>query len=197
MDMYRQNRKNKSFKWVISITMVLSLLCSCKLYDGNAKRMGNFSLRLDKSGNRAMVESWTWSGDLNDTLIEIPDKFEDKATIDAIGGSTGANASLQKFTILPGPDVLFRNGSGYAEDMEVPSVVFTFRIGKNIQEINVNFTEAAYAQVVTKDGSTTLYKVYIRVECSEENPVYYSENGKLYLRDRDILVTSFPYPEST
>ena len=191
-----QKRTFKTSGFIMALIMILSLLCSCDLYNGNEKKAGNFSLRLNASGDRAMVESWTWSGDLNDTVIEIPERYEDKATIDAIGGSIGANASIQMFTILPGSGVNFRNESGYEDYPGLKDIVFTLKIGKSIQEINVDFTKCMYAQISEKDGSTAIYRILVQVECSEDNQVFYSKDGKLYRRDRDSLVSAIPYPES-
>lgn len=191
-----KKRTTKNRGCFMALIMIVSLLCSCDLYSGNAKKIGKFSLRLNAAGDQAMVESWTWSGDLNDTVIEVPDKFEEKTTINALGGAVGANASLQMFTILPDSDVQFRNGSGYDEDPTVKDIVFTLKLGKSIHEINVDFTKSAYAQVSSKDGSTAIYRILIQVECSEENQTFYSKDGKLYRRDGNSLVSSIPYPES-
>jgi hypothetical protein len=178
---------------MMAIAMCLVLLCSCNLYDGKEKKLGGLSLRLNSAGDRAMVESWTWSGNLEDTLIEIPDMYEKTATIDALGGSVGANASIQMFTIRSESGVQFKAES--SKDQAVGDLVFTLKLGKNIRALDVDFSKSQFAQVTAKDGSSGIYRICIRVECSDENQTFYSKDGKLYRRNGDTLVTGIPYPQ--
>ena len=195
MNINKQNRRKSIVVSIMAIAMCLALLCSCNLYDGKEKTIGGLSLRLNSTEDRAMVESWTWSGDLEDTVIEIPDMYENTARIDALGGSVGANASKQMFTIVPDSGVNFKGAADYPDDKASGDIVFTLKLGKNIHSLDVDFSSSAFALVPTKDGSSTIYRIYVNVDCSDENETFYSEDGKLYRRSGDTLVTDIPYPQ--
>ena len=192
------NKLNESKRIVVlmmAIVMCLSLLCSCNLYDGKEKRVDGFSLRLNSSGDRAMVESWTWSGDLDDTIIEIPDMYDNTAKIDALGGAVGANAAKNMFTIIPDSGVNFKSSKEYSADPATEDIVFTLKLGKNIHSLDVDFSECAFVQVPAKNGAYEIYRICITLECSDENEAFYSEDGKLYRRSGNTLVSEFPYPQ--
>ncbi len=147
-----------------------------------------------------MAESWKWSGDLEDTIIEIPDTDGDKTLIDRLGGPIGSNAPMTAFRIETNCDELYQGDDApkYSFDVSFDTVTFTLKLGKNISSItsvhgNTNSQTNQYIAIENEDGSVTFYKVLFKAECSDENKTFYSKDGKLYLKKDDSLSTSLLY----
>lgn len=184
----------------VMMGMILIMLCACRFYNGPTKELGKLTIRLDSEGKRAMAVEWNWSGDPEDTLIEIPDTDGDKVLIDRLGGPIGSNAPVTAFRVATNCDELYQGEdvSKYDFDVSFDTVTFTLKLGKNISSItcvhgNTNSKSNQYIAVKNDDGSVTFYNVLFRVECSDENKTFYSKDGKLYLKKDDSLDSSLRY----
>ena len=74
----------------------------------------------------------------------------------------------------------------------ITELVFRLHIGKNINTI-----EYVAMDVYTntdKNGNTTYYRPVVYITCAEDNPHFYSKDGKLYDKKADEVVTAFAYP---
>lgn len=192
----------KRFTLMVAVMMIMAILCACDVYSGGTKTEGNFTYRFNEGKTRAMVSSWKWDGDLNNTVIEIPDEV-DSAQIDALGGSTGTNAPRDPFEIETDYKISFSfNGPDkfYGDNISFDDVVFTLKIGKNVKNIRTSYTNRDddirnYAPIQKEDGSWVIYRIYFEVICDEENKSLYSENGKVSAKSGSPTINLLPYLE--
>ena len=152
---------------------------------------GNYAGR-DK-GN-AYVGALTYDGKNKEFII--PDEYKGRK-ITALGGYHG--------TGLPCPfgiDIVSALVEEYtcyvkivADDdsnaRHVP-IDFTVRLGRNVSEL-VNVRGKEYCQVTDSDAKTVLIYAVYHFEVDEDNPVFYSDGGKLYYRKDGSLVDEFLY----
>lgn len=187
---------------MVAVMMIMAILCACDVYSGGTKTEGNFTYRFNEGKKRAMVSSWKWDGDLNNTVIEIPDEL-DSAKIDALGGATGTNAPIDPFEIETDYTISFSfNGPDkfYGDNISFEDVVFTLKIGKNVKNIRTAYTNRDddirnYAPIQKEDGSWVIYRIYFEVVVDEENKSLYSENGKVSAKSGSPTIDLLPYLE--
>ena len=192
----------KRFTLMVAVMMIMAILCACDVYSGGTKTEGNFTYRFNEGKKRAMVSSWKWDGDLNNTVIEIPDEL-DSAKIDALGGATGTNAPIDPFEIETDYTISFLfNGPDkfYGDNISFEDVVFTLKIGKNVKNIRTAYTNRDddirnYAPIQKEDGSWVIYRIYFEVVVDEENKSLYSENGKVSAKSGSPTIDLLPYLE--
>ena len=136
--------------------------------------------------------------------ITIPDAYE-KTPITRLGGYYGRGNSTPFFIDIseiyinaPEDSVYHHSFCGdlnsfpISEDNTVEAVVFNLNIGKNIEVIGVVDMRVYYPHV-NEDGTVTLYHPVVHVTCAEENKYFYSENGKLYDKKTNELISVFEY----
>ena len=138
--------------------------------------------------------------------ITIPDEFDGKP-ITKIGGYHGRGVPTPFFISV---DDVFMNApagtrfsyifngdlKSYQFDVSFneEDVVFVLNIGKNVKTVEYVEMGKKYPHV-NEDGSVTFYHPVVYINCSEENKNFYSENGKLYNRKTDELITEFDYAD--
>ena len=71
--------------------------------------------------------------------------------------------------------------------------LYTVVIGPYLSEIS-NVRDSSDFLRVQEDGTAILYHPVFAFEVDEKNPVFYAEDGKLYMKKGNALVTDFPYP---
>lgn len=192
----------KRFTLIVAVMMIMAILCACDVYSGGTKTEGNFTYRFNEGKKRAMVSSWKWDGDLNNTVIEIPDEV-DSAQIDALGGAIGTNAPIDPFEIETDYKISFSfNGPDkfYGDNISFEDVVFTLKIGKNVKNIRTAYTNRDddirnYAPIQKEDGSWVIYRIYFEVVVDEENKSLYSGNGKVSAKSGSPTIDLLPYLE--
>ena len=188
--------------WMMILIMTVLALAGCTGYsDSKRTPMGGFEVVISDSGKKCFVVSYSWDGDPDNNVIDVPDDFSDETKIVSLGGFTGTGVP-NPFSI-EGPDDLHvwkqEDISAYDVPTTVKDMVFTLRIGKNIKEVYQNFysynavTPYSYIGVKQQDGSIVFYRILLNVECSADNQYLYSDNGKLYSR-KDNSVEQLPYP---
>ena len=80
-------------------------------------------------------------------------------------------------------------------DEEYETLLFTVRLGKNIEKLT-NVEGKVYfgsGDRTEGDPADIRYKIAYFFEVDEENPVFYSKDGKLYARSGDSLIEEFFY----
>ena len=167
-------------------------------YNGPEKQIGNFQVKLNTSEKRAykaIVTEWHWDGNLNHLVIEVPDQYSEDIVIEKIGEKDHGPKTIfftthltedapDNITIVTSPDT-------YVESLPPGTKVtyeeleFTLVIGKNIKEAVVR--GLPYFAFENEDGSVTIYRTRIYVVCSPDNPYFYSQDGKLYVRSTGAL----------
>ena len=203
-------RRTKFLCVCITVCILLSVLSGCHTYSGKRYEFGKFDVCLNAEdpakSSSAMILVWKWSGDPNDTVIEIPDNYSDKIIIKSVGGyiGTGSPAPFQiimedesrLFTSYyhsqtAGTDVLFKDdptkfGVKKDTEYEIVDLEFTIKLGKNVQQVYISMIgrernpEMSYIGIINDDGSITFYRIFFRFECDPENKTYYAEDGVLY-----------------
>lgn len=77
----------------------------------------------------------------------------------------------------------------------VEELVFVLHIGKNIQTVEYVDMDEYYPHI-NGDGSVTFYHPVVYINCSEENPYFYSRDGLLFDRETDAMIGLFAYASS-
>ena len=194
-------KASKYFALVMALICMVSLLAGCEVYSGEWQEYGDFTLKYKSNNKRyAMVAEWKWDGDLDNTIIEIPDECE-KTVIEAMGGPLGTNAPMKSFQIKSDCELRFQGTDPEKyKDVEVSfdEVVFTLKIGKNIKKVHMNYRdreddEYNWVAIENNDGSVTFYRIYFEVECDDENKTFYSKDGKLYQKKDNAKVKGLVY----
>lgn len=159
---------------ILTLFLLLNIVsCSKTGYAGPQKRYGDFEVILDADEGKAknaMIISWYWNDDPENTVITIPDYCADGVMVTAVGGSTGS--SLGGDTRLP---FTVADEQNRAEGH--PSAVFTVKIGKYVRSLYFKSSVNPHA----------FYFV-----CDENNPVFYSKDGKVYSRENNELYSGIP-----
>ena len=193
----------KRIAGILAMVCLMAGLAGCHVYDGETKEYGDFTLKFNSGKDYAMVYSWNWDGDPDNTVIEIPDKYEGKVKIDALGGPLGTNAPMGSFQIETDCDLKFKGTDPEKyKDVEVSfdEVVFTLEIGENISKIHMNHNDRDdfqpnWVPIEQEDGSVIFYRVYFEVECDDDNKTFYSEDGVLYQKKDNVKVGGILYRE--
>lgn len=81
-----------------------------------------------------------------------------------------------------------------SEDDHTEDVVFQLHIGKNIETVESVHMDTYYPHP-DAEGNVIYYHPVVYVTCSEENPYFYAQEGKLYYKETNALVTEFAYAE--
>ena len=187
---------------MILTAIAVSVLSGCTGYSSsNSARMGDYTVIISDSGSECFVRTYRWNGDPDNTVIDIPDNYSDNTIVAQLGGFTGTGVP-NPFSI-EGPDDLVVWNTGDLDKYDVPvyqdDIVFTLKMGRNIKKFYTNiYSKDAvdpymHIGVEQDDGSIIFYRVLINVECSDDNPAFYSKDGKLYSRKDDSL-EHLPYP---
>ena len=178
-------RSRKLSALILVPCIVASLLCGCPdVSEENVEQIGNVKygmpvvLSSKSEDQHALVYSIVWDGNPANTVFEIQDTFKD-VKVTSIGGS----ALAFKAESDPNAKAQDKDSQGTSNP-----VILTLKLGKNINNIGA----IARNETLSIDGVS--YPVFYKVECSEDNPYYYSEDGKLYSRTGDKLIEGFRYP---
>ena len=71
--------------------------------------------------------------------------------------------------------------------------LYTIVLGPYLSEIS-NVMDSSDFLRVQEDGTVILYHPVFAFEVDEKNPAFYAEDGKLYMKKGNVLVTDFNYP---
>lgn len=165
-----------------------------------------FKVAVNEKANCCFVGWYTCTEYVENQEITIPDEYEN-VPITRIGGYYGRGVPTA-FDIniadlyMNAPegsryDCLFLRETVNAETLEhtIEELPFVLNIGKNINTV-VYVDMDYYYPHLNEDGSVTFYHPVVYVNCSEENEYFYSENGKLYDKKTNELISEFAYTES-
>ena len=177
-------------------------------FDGPEEKYQDYEVILSNDGERALITTWYWSGDPDDTVITIPDFTPDDVQISSVGG--GGRGSLPPdFRIeFEDEDSDYRQTDsfkrsraaecssshietdpsyyGISSDTEVhyETLVFTKELGEYVDNVDCDICDK-YFIIVNDDGSITFYTYDYYYVCDPDNTVYYTVDGELFEREED------------
>ncbi len=153
-----------------------------------------FRFTLFPGSGKAIVDCWEWDGNKDNMEITIPDTC-DGYQIVQLGGYIGYGPPGDFQIYMPRTwraHIITSERLEMEEPYEIVELDFIVNIGKNVTKIEQEIP-TRYSRCDNADGSYTYYRVYAYVNCSEENPAFYSEDGRLYHRETGELVNKFLY----
>ena len=165
-----------------------------------------FELCVNETANTCFVGQYTCREYTENMEITVPDEYDGKK-VTRLGGYFGRGASVpfgisvahvymnapagDRFAMIFHDDLTaYRLGVAYYEE-DVP---FVLNIGRNVKSVENVDLGRKYPHI-NEDGSVTFYHPVVYINCSEENKNFYSENGKLYNKKTDELITDFDYAD--
>ena len=194
---------------VISLAFVFSISgCVfsdvCLNYTEHVSKNG-FEIWVNEKSNRCFVGPYFCTNYTPDLVITIPDDYEG-IPVTRIGGTFGRGVPTPFYIDISDLYVNAPSNSKYKsifsesminhdyieEDYQVEELRFILNIGKNIKEI-YDVGMQMYYPHINDDGSITFYHSVVYIICSDENQYFYSENGKLYDKKTDELISDFEY----
>ena len=134
---------------------------------------------------KGFASTYHWSTTATEAEIVIPDAVNGY-TITELGGYDGKEVS--PFTVelsLYGDATL---ADAVPEDAQIEQYHLTLHIGKKIKAVN-SVTMFSYYKL----SEQQFVQILVSIECDEENPYFYSQDGKLYQRADNTLVEGFFY----
>ena len=177
----------KTILWICLLLMLFSLLCGCcLLYSGDWLETDELMLIPHMIRKICFVGRYTWNSGNAEAVLHIPDVCQGYS-VTGLGGSYGSGAPAPFGAHIPG--TLMHHGEGtLPENAEIEQYHLTIHLGKKIN----------YAGMISMDtyhnmGNNRFVQILVTVNCDEENPWFYSENGKLYRRKDNSLVPGFFY----
>lgn len=184
-------------KYLISVLSTL-LICICVAVTGcsafNAKaESGGFSYAYNTISHAAGITEFV----PNSFDIIIPDSLDDCKVV-SLGGFYGRGVPLGFSLNLGGSDLHIGSAELPASKLTqinpdcsmLNEVRFTLHLGQNIERIE-GF-EDKYWSDPTLDALIIYHPVFY-VEVDEDNPTFYSKDGKVYRYKDDSLLDSIPY----
>lgn len=193
---------------VLSVLLVFGLFgCFFEevslLYSDHADVDG-FSISINKTANCCFVGSYACTEYTENLEITIPDDYNGMP-IKRIGGYSGSGVPSPFYISLYDLYVNAPSGSKYSgifggdidkfdiqDAYVVEDVVFNLNIGKNIEAVEFVVMDQ-YFPHINEDSSVTFYHPVVYINCSEENKYFYSQDGKLYDKKTDELISDFAY----
>ncbi len=189
-------------KRIAAVILVLSMavsLCGCSMFfaefDDEYVTVDNFKLCVNETTKECFVCEYIPQWGQDNRTVVIPEEYNG-IPVTAIGGTFELKTPAPFFINL---EVLYENSenttsSSVSSDSSVKTVLveYTIEIGKNIEKIE-SVSMDSYRLRMEYDGSVILYQPVAYIKCSEENPNFYSLEGKLYKKGSDEPVTLFPY----
>lgn len=182
---------------IASVTVLCMIFCACSVYYSESAQYEGFDVHINRKENCCFVGKYTASGENEE--ITVPDEY-DGVPITSLGGYYGRGMPTpfyidlkDAFYSVPPSDSDHRiTGKDSLGSEEIQDIVFTLNIGKNIKELK-KINSAYFYPNVDENGDVCYYHAVVYVNCSEDNPVFYSEDGRLFSRETNDLVTSFDY----
>lgn len=176
---------------ICACVVLLAAMCwllydSSLMYDGNVLSSGDLSFGTHITNKICYVGTYTWSSDSKEAVLDIPDVCDGYRVVH-LGGFFG-NGVPDPFCVqLPDAEAIYHE-SALPEDAEIEQYHLIINIGKNLEDNRFIMMEAYYSM-----GENRFVQILVTVNCHEDNPYFYSQNGKLYKRADGSLVEGFFY----
>lgn len=197
-------------KRLFAIALFFSLIFSldeCSLwyvYVNNA--VDSFDLGYSERLGEAFFADYNWDGTEQGKNIVLPEKYNG-ATITGLGGYTGRGYP-SPFKIMFSDETReklcpkatqwsYANSTAYIKNCDVQYLTFQLHISKSIKKAQ-NLSMGGIILAEYEENGEKKYNVYVLtcyVTCDENNKVFYSNDGKLYFKEDDVLVEDIIYTD--
>ena len=138
----------------------------------------------NKITRSCFVGSYSWDGNTENTIIDVPDEYENYK-VSSLGGIYGRGVPVNFSVVMPDE---FLEGiesvSNEGDDFEETTYTFTVKLGNNIKTLT-NFVYEDY--YYNEDGSVR-FIVKMNYDCSPDNKWIYSQDGKLYDKKTNEMI---------
>lgn len=195
-----------AFSFVAVLCLLGSIADDVSLLYSRETSVDGFELCVNETANTCFVGQYTCREYTENMEITVPDEYDGKK-VTRLGGYFGGGVPTP-FVISVAElyinDVSYgKYGGAYHGDIEkfnitdeytVEELPFVLNIGKNIKIIK-NVEMEIYYPHLNEDGTVTFYHPVVYINCSEENRHFYSEDGRLYDKKTDELITDFDYAD--
>lgn len=166
------------------LTICSFVLCACTTAKYLDVVDGVYTVGYGRYGQNAFAAEIIWKGDKNAMCFTVPDEYKGYK-IANLGGYYGRG--------LPCPFGVVADASDYygdflsfddCGDSEYETLIFTVRLGKNIEKIVRVYTEQYIGKYLSdeKDEVDVLCKIQLFFVVDSENAVFYSQDGVLYYK---------------
>lgn len=184
-------RKIIKISCVLFLVAILAVfLCSCLdgalMYGDKTKNVDNIEYFMHSFRKCCFAGAYTWTSDSNQATVTIPDTC-DGYRVTSLGGFIGSGAPCPFMVLLPDVDSIYSKDT-LPDEAQIEQYHLELNIGKNVEKLRLIMMEEYYGL-----GSNRFAQILVTVNCSEENPVFYSEDGKLYRKSDNSLVEGFFY----
>lgn len=177
--------------WImLFLFLCTTFLTQCSMMYGNndlsSDNLHYYSHNIFKT---CFASTYSWPTDGKYAVIDIPDTC-DGYRVTALGGYIGSGAPCPFWVSLPDTLSVY---SGYSESTlpdhaQIDQYHLVINIGKYLRKDEFIVMDDYY-----EVGYNRFVQILVTVNCSPENPYFYSENGKLYKRLDHSLVEGFFY----
>ena len=173
--------------FVVLLFLCASFLTQCSLMYGN-KEFSSEGLSYEAHSilNSCFASTYTWSSGEKYAVLDIPDTF-DGYRVTALGGYVGSGAPSPFTANLPNALSVHSKGT-LPDNMQIERYHLVINIGKYLRD-----DEFIVMDDYHKVGNNHFVQILVTVNCSPQNPYFYSKDGKLYKRLDDSLIEGFFY----
>ena len=172
---------------VILLFLCSSFLTQCSMMYGNKVfSSDNLNYHAHNIFNSCFAGCYTWPLNENNAVLDIPDTCEGYRVI-ALGGYIGSGSPSPFAVNLPNEVSIHSEGT-LPDNARIEHYHLVINIGKYLREDELIMMDDYH-----KVGYDQFVQILVTVNCSPENPVFYSDNGKLYKRSDHSLVDGFFY----
>lgn len=185
--------KRRIYKIIAILLLVVFLLFCVPFFLQGSLMYGNKTVLSDNLRyythnifKSCFVGDYTWPAGEKYAVLDIPDACEGYR-VTSLGGYIGSGGPCPFDVNLPNAASVHMEGT-LPEDAQIEQYHLVINIGKYIQEDGLIVMDGYH-----KVGNDRFVQILVTVNCSPENPVFYSENGKLYKRADDSPVDGFFY----
>ena len=173
--------------FVVLLFLCASFLTQCSLMYGNREFVSdNLSYDTNSILNICFASTYTWPIGEKHVVLDIPDTY-DGYRVTALGGYVGSGAPSPFMANLPNTLSVCSEDT-LPNNAQIDQYHLVLNIGKYLREDKLIVMDYYH-----KVGTNQYVQVLVTVNCSPENPYFYSEDGKLYKRLDDSLVEGFFY----
>lgn len=195
----------KKFLALMLVLCLLLTLSGCYIEEAcwfytELEEQDGFTIAINKIANCCFVGDYECVEYTDNMQITFPDEYEGRP-VTRLGGYFGRGLNIPFYISYVDKTIDYsdihnpwRNKDSFtiSEDDYTEEVVFQLHIGPNIEAIKSVDMDIYYPHL-KEDGSVIYYHPVVYVTCSEENPYFYAEDGRLYYKETGALVTEFAY----
>ena len=172
---------------VVLLFLSVSFLTQCSLMYGN-KDFSSDGLSYEAHSilHSCFASAYTWPSGEKYAVLDIPDTC-DGYRVTALGGYVGSGAPSPFMANLTNAFSVHSKGTLPA-NARIEQYHLVLNIGKHLRHDEFIVMDDYY-----NVGLDQFVQILVTVNCSSENPYFYSEDGKLYKRLDHSLVDGFFY----